>query len=334
MPSQILHCLFGEDLYNKIAASGRKSAILELITSHHKDEFLLGCQGPDIFYHSLGRRPVALSYGTLLHRRGIGTFCETLLAEARAYAVSDACLAYALGFISHPFLDRSTHPYIVYKSHSVFPRSHAFFERIIDVLMLKHLREQSVKDWYRKVQLEEICQKPHIALKELLATSLIKSFPEKAGKDAKIHERIKNAFLDSASFYKHTSPYAIKERALTEDISKKSLIVIHPKELPEDIDFLNMNKEPWYEPVGGGEDNRSFPEIYNEAVQSAAASLACFLFNFLDGRSLIESEAAAIIGNGGLSIQDSEGKPCIPLHVNALPLDKVLDIQAVLWGIN
>ena len=248
--------------------------------------------------------------------------------------MSDACLSYALGFLSHAFLDRTTHPYIVYKSHSVFPRSHAFFERIVDVLMLKHLRGQSVSDWYSEVHLEQYCLNAPLELKDVLASSLGKSFPEKAGKDAKIKQRVENAFLDSASFYRHTSPSAIKERAITGDASKKSLIVIHPVELPEDIDFLNLNKEPWYEPVRGEEDNRSFPEIYNDAVQSAAASLGSFMPDFLDGKSVSKEKIANLIGNGGLSIQDSEGKPCIPSHVNALPLDKVLDGQAVLRGIN
>ena len=85
MPAQILHSLFGEDVITGIHSrlAGRYGIIadkaLEKILYAYKPAFVLGCQGPDIFYHSRQRRPVGLEYGSLLHRRGAGIFTAGLL---------------------------------------------------------------------------------------------------------------------------------------------------------------------------------------------------------------------------------------------------------------
>jgi len=96
-------------------------------------------------------RPLALAYGSLLHRRGFGDFCAWLLKAALPPQPSsqdmNACGAYALGFLFHAALDRACHPYIIYKSASVRAGRgenglyHPFFERILVTLMLKRLRK-------------------------------------------------------------------------------------------------------------------------------------------------------------------------------------------------
>jgi hypothetical protein len=88
MPSQILHTLFGEDVIQAVssalgsrfgpAAEGFREALL----GDYRGAFALGCQGPDIFYHNQMTSPVALEYGTLLHRRAYGTFTAALLSRA------------------------------------------------------------------------------------------------------------------------------------------------------------------------------------------------------------------------------------------------------------
>jgi hypothetical protein len=138
MPSQILHTLFGEDviaeLYGRI---DRRFVLvaekaLKRITVNYRGAFILGCQGPDIFYHNQRTRPVALEYGSLLHRRGYGVFTATLLKmglpdpppdeedirAGRREKGINALGVYALGFMTHAVLDRHCHPYIVYKSSS------------------------------------------------------------------------------------------------------------------------------------------------------------------------------------------------------------------------
>ena len=329
MPSQLLHVLFGEDVFTKIPAAHRKA-------------FALGCQGPDIFYHSQGRRPVGLEYGTLLHRRGAGSFTAELFRMSNG---NDALDAYAMGFLTHAILDRHAHPYIVYKSE--IPRLmglHAFFERIIDVMMLKLLRGAEIASWDQEGLLAETCEDPPLGLKELLAKALIAAFPDRAGKDEKLRLRIENTFLDCAGFYRRTAPVDLCEKSRDDafPIQKHHIVYLYPKELPCRIDFLNLEKQPWYSPAGEKkEDRRSFPEIYAGAVAAATDSITGIINRYQEEGAFPFDEAAAnnstigdiigeAIGNGGLNIVDDNGKPCAPCRTDPLPLEEVLEGQAKL----
>ena len=99
------------------------NTVREQIGGNLRNVFALGCQGPDVFYHSQRLRPVALEYGSLLHRLNFGVFSAALLQMALPVSCpagecqsSTPAHAYALGFMTHAALDRYCHPYIVYKS--------------------------------------------------------------------------------------------------------------------------------------------------------------------------------------------------------------------------
>ncbi|MDR3160741.1 MAG: zinc dependent phospholipase C family protein [Spirochaetaceae bacterium] len=340
MPSQILHTLFGEDvitaIYQSLAPRFGPVAdrALEKIRGSCRNAFALGCQGPDIFYHSQGRRPVGLEYGTLLHRRGAGAFTAELLKMGlpgpeeglRREREINALGAYALGFMTHAILDRAAHPYIIYKS-----RYHVFFERIIDVLMLRELREKEAASWDQEAILARICEEPPVGLKELLARALILAFPERAGRDGKLMARIDNTFADCARFYRLTSP---RRTSLGGGVVERRVLeLLYPEKLEEDIDFLNLKKEPWYYPAGNsGENYRSFPELYAGAVARAASVITPVIAGYLETGIFPIGEAARAIGNGGLSIQDDEGRPCAPTRSAPLPLDRTLRRQEELRG--
>jgi len=331
MPSVILHTMFGEDLVSAL----RAVIPAEKVLGGYRNAFVLGCQGPDIFYHNLKSRPVALHYGSLLHRRSYGIFSANLLSLEFSRGQKNERGAYALGFITHAFLDRACHPYIIYFCGKDY---HSFFERIIDTLMLKKLRGLEPASWDQERLLAGTCENPPPGLKESIAASLIKTFPEKAGKDHSLARRIDNAFLDSARFYNMSSPSKIKEAASGEKrlFSMRALNYVYPENLPEDIDFLNLRRKPWrypHIPSDGKmpeEDARSFPEIYSDALKLAVDALApvfrrsCGAFPF--------DETSERIGNSCLSIQDENGKPCAANLTDPLPLDEVIKQQAKLRG--
>jgi hypothetical protein len=368
MPSQILHTLFGEDviagIYRRIVPRFGIVAdkALEKITLIHKKAFALGCQGPDIFYHSQERRPVGLEYGALLHRRGAGIFTAGLLKmglpdpppdeddirSGRREKGINALGAYAMGFMTHALLDRAAHPYIVYKSGWVSPQKpetlryakfHAFFERILDVLMLERLRGEAVSSWDQEEILAGICGNPPLGLKELLARALVLAFPERAGKDQKLSLRIENTFADCLHFYRFTDPRRTSlsnlslnpaEEESGSTVSLENLAYVFPEKLPAAPDFLNLEKEPWYYPAGESRaaDRRSFPEVYEEAVEKATESITPVITEYLASGIFPIKEAAQAIGNGGLSIVDENGKPCAPVRSEPLPLDGVLEGEA------
>jgi hypothetical protein len=338
MPSQILHSLFGEDVIAGIFRRTGNWFETETIHTIYKNVFALGCQGPDIFYHGRRQRPVGLEYGTLLHRRGIGLFAAKLLEASLPPTASISALgAYALGFMTHAILDRAAHPYIVYKSFRPSSRgtlgpaqAHTFFERIIDALMLKTLRGREISGWDQECVLSSVCTSPPPGLKELLERTLIQTFPERAGKDEKLADRIKNTFDDSARFYRLTAPANLvkKNTGVATAITQDHLLYIYPENLPGHIDFLNMETRPWFYPAGHvKEDTRSFPEVYAHAVQAATDLLGGIIKRYLEDGAFPTLEAATAMGNGGLSLVDSNGAPCPPIRFDSLPLDEVLEQQ-------
>jgi hypothetical protein len=301
---------------------------------------------------------VALEYGSLLHRRAYGVFTALLLkmglpdpppdAEdirlGRREKGINALGVYALGFMTHVFLDRHCHPYIVYKSQYPDPErraefrgglgrgAHPFFERIIDVLMLQRLRGQDAAAWDQGM-LAGILENPPLGLEELLGRALKAGFPERAGKDRKLAQRMANAFLDAAWFYRLTDPRHAPASGID-----RLLVYLYPARLSPDIDFLNLNHEAWYDPGGASDDpgaeadTRSFPEIYAGALTAAADALAPGMAGYLETGDFPIADAARRIGNGGLSIQDENGKPCAPRRTSPLPLERVWREQAALRG--
>jgi hypothetical protein len=375
MPAQLLHALFGEDVIAEIYRRiGPRFGIvadraLEKISREYRAAFILGCQGPDIFYHNQRTRPVALEYGGLLHRRAYGFFTANLLKmglpdpppdeedirRGRREKGINALGVYALGFMTHAVLDRCCHPYIVYKSQYSGPErgekagradaapdslekgGHPFFERILDVLMLNILRGRETASWDQGL-LAETLEKPPLGLKELLSRALRAGFPERAGKDRKLAQRIDNAFLDAAWFYRLTAPGKTGSRASRgPEIDPGALIYLYPERLSPDIDFLNLAHGIWYDPGTAPDasvpDTRSFPEIYAGAVEAAADSLSPPIAEYLDSGVFPIKDTARRIGNGGLSIQDESGRPCAPRRTNPLPLGAVLAEQAKLRGL-
>ncbi|MCL2381537.1 MAG: zinc dependent phospholipase C family protein [Treponema sp.] len=353
MPSQLLHILFGEDVISQLfrRAENRRGAaggggIIEKIRTTHRNAFALGCQGPDIFYHSRRRRPVGLEYGTLLHRRGFGLFTAGLLELSLPDSPPeiDALGVYALGFMTHAFLDRLAHPYIVYKSCRLSPprqgfpgsaQAHTFFERIIDALMFKYLRGKDVSGWDQEGTLAEICLRPPPGLQELLGRALVLAFPERAGKDEKLDSRIQNTFQDCAGFYRMTSPANVAKESAGAGLlrPKDHLVYVYPRRLPETIDFLNMEKRPWLYPAGEErEDTRSFPQVYAGAVAAAVDSLSGITGRWAGEGVFPAAEAAGAIGNGGLSITDAAGAPCPPTRTAPLPLDDVLEQEFIQYS--
>ena len=144
MPAHISHLLFAEDALREATPDAA------VLLQEGGNLFRLGAQGPDLFYHNQRTRPLALRYGSLIHRRGFGTLvahmARTVIAAAhRTGSVHAEQAAFLAGFATHADLDRHAHPYIICRAGWVrhgdpstdrYRRCHPLLERLLDVAAL------------------------------------------------------------------------------------------------------------------------------------------------------------------------------------------------------
>lgn len=272
MPSHISHALLVEAA---LEASGSGKPVQVQAVA------LLGSQGPDIFLHNHRRKPRAFRYGALLHRKGnariISSFAES--AASLDGLPLEELEAFALGYISHVWLDRIAHPYINYSAgwrgtpdrHPERPAMHAFLERIIDVQLLRARCNQSVEEYFFLGRLPTSSRDLTILRQHI--TRAIRAALRSAGDDDQLEARLANALFDSLGYYRHTeSPGAeyflearARERAGT--ISPRWLSVIHPPEELLTVDALNDEGRPWQHPCATSRtSNASFSELFDRAL--------------------------------------------------------------------
>lgn len=302
MPSQIAHILFGRE-----AARALPDGWLDRFSD---PAFRLGCQGPDVFYHNRRTKPGAFLYGTRLHRRGWGAFLARFRREAldRGWGPDHPGLAFLAGQATHGFLDRWAHPFVVYFSGWKVPRdpktdslrhSHAFLERILDVLLW---RERTGTP-FSECRWQEGFPGPEAFPEEFWhawAEALHEVFPQLSAR-ADVELRLKNAVADTRGFLTATSPgardHAVRAARLGE------LHWFHPEALP-DWDFLNASREPWRDPVTGAIRRESLPDLFDRAVVDAAAVLATLNDPSADWEPLL--------GNGSLNLPGPKGENSAP----------------------
>ncbi len=336
MPAQICHLLFAEEALRG-ALGGRAEGLLE----RHGNLLRFGAQGPDFFYHNQRTLPTGLKYGVAAHHEGYGRLTANLVRgfrrlEARGTdeAVRGELTAFTLGWATHAFLDRITHPFIVYFSGWVdstrpetgkYFRCHIFFERILDVLTLRERRGQEAAELSLPGLLGCGPVLPYPLVKMLLK-ALNAAYPSMTRKSLD-RRRIENSYADAMFFYTYTDPSQPRYLKLAlerdHDAPRRRLALFHPRELPGGIDFLNLANARWLHPCLGTASTASFPQLYAEALARAVPALAV-VEEALAGRCAPE-EVEAAVGNASLNTGLERSQRCHLQHSAPLPLAELLD---------
>ncbi len=337
MPAQICHLLFAEEALRR-ALGERGAGLLE----RHGNLFRFGAQGPDFFYHNQRTMPTGLKYGVAAHHEGYGRLTANLVRGFRRLedrggadeAVRGELSAFALGWVTHAFLDRVTHPFIVYYSGWVDParpetqkyfRCHIFLERILDVLTLREKRSQEVSELSLPGLLGCGPVLPYPLVKVLLK-ALNAAYPRMSRKSLD-RKRIENSYADAMFFYTYSDPSEPRYRKLAlerdRESPKRRLALFHPRGLPADIDFLNLAHSRWLHPCLGEPSTSSFPELYAEALAQAVPVLS-LLEEALAGRRPAE-EVEAAVGNASLNTGLERSRRCHLQYSDPLPLAELLD---------
>lgn len=331
MPAHFTHLLFAEE-----ALRGALGERAEALLSTHGNLFRFGAQGPDFFYHNQRTMPTGLRYGVALHHRGFGSLVEQMAREALRLGSDPGSdlAAFILGFATHGPLDRRTHPYIGFFSGWVDPKdasthrlyhSHPFFERIIDVLVLLARRGMTLDDFDFLPLVR--CGKtlPYPVVKALVK-GLHAVYPA-FGYKSRDRQRIENAYHDTIFFYKLTNhrnrelPKLVFRKDRKEGFKSKRLGLIHPRDLPDGYDFLNLGHERWCHPCDAAAESRaSFIDLYEDALGECVGMLKD-LDAVLCGQASPDGLGERI-GNQNL---DTGRDSCTPEHARPFPLAEILD---------
>ena len=335
MPSHFAHLLHAED------SLARAFPDLGELDSTLHSFLVLGAQGPDIFYHNRRRKPSALLYGSLSHRKNYGRVVAGMVqwSRERGMGLRSELGMYILGYLCHAVLDRKLHPFINYSSDlpddRVFPRAHAFFERIVDIELLRHYRDTEARaiDFRSMVDCGKELPAP---VEEALSHGFRLSFDRAEG-DEELAGRLRNAYLDSLGFYGYTNMVRdtdmrrALEHAETEKRKRAFIALLHPPRLPPGYDFANRGRRRWCHPCDDAETRTdSLYDLYDDAVRQAERLLHGAHAGW-DGRiPLLDAEAEpsqpsveALVGNHNLS--DERMVPCARAFSEPFPLTDIAD---------
>ena len=336
MPAQICHLLFAAEALRGALGEGAAGRL-----ERHGNLLRFGAQGPDFFYHNLRTRPTGLKYGVAAHHEGYGRLTANLVRGFRRLedrgideAVRDELTAFTLGWATHAFLDRVTHPFIVYFSGWVDParpetekyfRCHIFFERILDVLTLRERRGRETTELSLPGLLGCGPVLPYPLVKVLLK-ALNAAYPRMSRKSLD-RRRIENSYADAMFFYTYSDPSEPRYRRLAlerdREVPNRRLALFHPQELPSGIDFLNRAHAGWRHPCLGETSTASFPQLYEQALAQAVPALSVVSEALAGRRSPEEVEAA--VGNASLNTGLERAQRCRLQHCAPLPLAELLD---------
>lgn len=308
----------------------------------------LGAQGPDLFYHNQRRAPRSIQYGTLLHRHSYGSVTAAILAQAhlRGEEPDGKTAMYLAGFVGHAVLDRILHPYINFRAgRPVAGRPetdklrsmHAFMERLVDVALLEYLRgiHPNEYDFYGTVTVVEKTGRDHWV--SLMEGALASALP-RAEADTKLSLRMNNAWLDAFGYYQFTrnvNPDYLRialERETAGTISGQWLSLVHPLNVPSDLDVLNLEHRQWNHPCSSRRTSReSVPDMYDEGVRRTRAAVEQVLALWDDIRKTgVKDDTInaiiATVGDYNLSDGRPRKKPCRPRHMDPLPLPRLQEL--------
>ena len=122
MPELITHYLVGEQIVSKI-----KDKQIKEVLETNKNEFLLGCQGGDLFFfynYGLFKDKKSIpSFGDRLHVEKVEEFFEEGLKYIKSHP-SNALFAYFAGYLCHYAADKEVHPFVYKKSENTTTMHH------------------------------------------------------------------------------------------------------------------------------------------------------------------------------------------------------------------
>jgi len=315
MPGLITHYIGGQAVLQALPKD------LKDFIGREQQIYNLGTQGPDIFfYYMMGMlKQKTRGIGQMMHQQDLGCVFLHMADEikrARSKKEQRVIFAYMAGFIVHYALDAHTHPYVYSQTSSdgsglLNSVNHRRLETIIDVIMLKTSsgsKPAALKLW-RLIAPEELAM---VAAAGALSHAIKKTYNRKVS-DYDVYTAMRN-MIKWTKLLQSYKGRRKKWMELAEDLTIRAhalSCMVHMQEVPDDYDYLNLNKKSWTPPWAACEDSRnnSFAELYESAIIDATDMLKN-LYSYVEGK-ISRGELAEVIGNRSLKTGENRAGACV-----------------------
>lgn len=284
MPNIITHTLFADEFLEDASDSLKKWLI------PRRQLVEIGANGPDfLFFHGLSpkrlfQKTPLRKLGGQVHSQSIREFYQVALAcirKEKEEAIQKDMTAYVMGHLMHWSLDSTAHPYVYYRTGKGTAQSswwHHRFESLIDAILLKVKREQTIQDFqaYRitDASLEQV---------RAMARVYVPIAQTVYGVDVKPHQILESVedwtFMQKV-FYDASGKKFEFSHTLEKLIASESMIsgFFVPNEPIDPFDTINLLHKEWVHPCDDTmTSTESFFDLYDKAMDKAFKVNALFL---------------------------------------------------------
>lgn len=277
MPNIITHKLFAEIVFEELDKFDIRSLI-----EQYPQIFYIGSNGPDFlfFYHAKPweayKNHTLNALGSRMHASHINDFYRSAfqsVMKQKKKEIKDQMMVYIFGHLCHWTLDKTTHPYVFYKTGTCKGKSAAFhhrFESMLDTKMLKKMKNIDIRDY----PAYKICEYDEDILRAI-ARIYVPAARDVYGEDITVfalRESLNSWYDVQKMLY---DPHQIKFPILQgiEKITHQNWVLSsHVIQRKDDAtyDVLNEEKQIWKHPCDEHViSNASFMELFEQAVKEA-----------------------------------------------------------------
>lgn len=222
--------------------------------------------------------------GSWLHQSRINDFYSSALhsiEKEKNPAIKEDMIAYVCGHLCHWALDSTLHPYIFYRTGDCQGKSawrHHRFESLLDALMLKMQRQQTIKDFNIALETANPDKEEARAISRIYVPAIEKLFDVEV-RPGQIYESLQEwhtmqKILHDPSGKKIKALQRV-EKLLGRDNMFSGLAV--PPFAEDNYDLCNLLHTEWKNPVTKEPSTDSVLELYDLAVHKAAEAILLFL---------------------------------------------------------
>lgn len=273
MPSSVTHSYFVKDVYNRLTFKNKLSL----------NNFIVYGQGPDPYFfynfHLSKKSKEIHKINKAMQHSKVNEHFITLInyINEKNYYSNPLVLSYLYGQICHFVLDTTIHPFIIYQAGSYneknketykYNGNHEKIEYYIDIHLISKREKVNPSKYkvYKEIfKFDTFNNELNDVIDNVIAKvynfNNVSTIYYKCLKDMKKFYYVFN--YDPTGIKK--AVYTLMDFICPDNIVKKKELSFHIKP-DSNLEYLNLNKETWKHPCDGKENNYSFFELYNSAI--------------------------------------------------------------------